>query len=45
VYIQKLEKAIKETEKAMARAAKDMEFMEAARFRDQIDILKKKLKQ
>jgi excinuclease ABC subunit B len=40
-----LEKAIKETERAMTRAAKDMEFMEAARFRDQIDILKKKLKQ
>jgi len=40
-----LEKAIKETERAMMRAAKDMEFMEAARFRDQIDILKKKLKQ
>jgi excinuclease ABC subunit B len=39
-----LEKAIKETEKAMIRAAKDMEFMEAARFRDQIDVLKKKLK-
>jgi protein-arginine kinase activator protein McsA len=28
----------------MIRAAKDMEFMEAARFRDQIDVLKKKLK-
>jgi excinuclease ABC subunit B len=39
-----LEKAIKETEKSMLRAAKDMEFIEAARYRDQIDILKKKLK-
>ena len=40
-----LEKAIRETEKAMVRAAKDMEFMEAARYRDQIEVLKKKLKQ
>lgn len=38
-----LEKAIKETEKAMQRAAKDMEFIEAARLRDQIDELKKKI--
>lgn len=39
-----VEKAIRETEKAMVRAAKDMEFIEAARHRDQIEILKKKLK-
>ncbi len=38
-----LEKAIKETEKAMHRAAKEMEFMEAARLRDQIDELKRKM--
>ncbi|MDI1233341.1 MAG: excinuclease ABC subunit UvrB [bacterium] len=38
-----LEKAIKETEKAMHRAAKEMEFLEAARLRDQIDDLKKKM--
>ena len=38
-----LEKAIKETEKAMHRAAKEMEFMEAARLRDQIDDLKRKM--
>jgi excinuclease ABC subunit B len=41
---QALEKAIKETERAMMRAAKDMEFIEAARYRDQIEVLKKKLK-
>ena len=28
----------------MNRAAKDMEFIEAARFRDQIEVLKKQLK-
>lgn len=39
-----IEKAIKETERSMNRAAKDMEFIEAARFRDQIEVLKKQLK-
>ncbi len=38
-----LERAIKETEKAMHRAAKEMEFMEAARLRDQLDELKIKI--
>ncbi len=38
-----IEKAIKDTEKAMQRAAKEMEFIEAARLRDQITSLKKKL--
>jgi len=39
-----LEKAAKETEKAMMRAAKEMEFMEAARLRDQWEELKERLK-
>lgn len=39
-----IEKAIKETERSMMRAAKDMEFIEAARYRDQIEDLKKRLK-
>lgn len=40
----KLKAAIKETEKSMMKAAKDMNFMEAARYRDQIEELKKKIK-
>lgn len=39
-----LEKAIKETERSMQRAAKEMEFIEAARYRDQIEQLKLQLK-
>ena len=39
-----LEKAIKETERSMQRAAKEMEFIEAARYRDQIEALKQQLK-
>jgi excinuclease ABC subunit B len=39
-----LEKAAKETEKAMMRAAKEMEFMEAARLRDQWEELKERIK-
>lgn len=39
-----LEKAAKETEKAMMRAAKEMEFMEAARLRDQWEDLKGRIK-
>jgi hypothetical protein len=35
--------AIKETEKSMMRAAKDMDFLEAAKYRDQIEELKKRL--
>ena len=39
-----LEKAIRESEKSMQRAAKEMEFIEAARYRDQIEDLKKRLR-
>jgi excinuclease ABC subunit B len=39
-----LEHAIKESEKSMMKAAKEMEFIEAARYRDQIEDLKKRLK-
>lgn len=39
-----IEKAIKETERSMMKAAKEMEFIEAARYRDQIEELKKRLK-
>lgn len=39
-----LEKAIKETERSMMKAAKEMEFIEAARYRDQIEDLKRRLK-
>ncbi len=42
--IPELEKAIKETEKSMMKAAKEMEFIEAARYRDQIEDLKKRVK-
>jgi len=38
-----IQKAIKETEKSMMRAAKDMDFLEAAKYRDQIEELKKRL--
>lgn len=38
-----LEKAIAKTEKDMMRAAKNMEFMDAARFRDELEVLKKRL--
>ena len=39
----KLKRAIEETEKAMLRAAKDMDFMEAARLRDELVAMKEKL--
>lgn len=39
-----IEKAIKESEKSMMKAAKEMEFIEAARYRDQIEDLRKRLK-
>ncbi len=39
-----LEKAIAKTEKDMLRAAKNMEFMDAARLRDELEMLKDKLK-
>ncbi len=40
-----LEKAIQKTEKDMQRAAKSLEFMDAARLRDELEVLKKKLKE
>jgi excinuclease ABC subunit B len=39
-----LEKAILKTEKDMHRAAKNMEFMDAARLRDELEVLRNKLK-
>ncbi len=41
--IPQLEKAIAQTKKQMERAAKDLHFMEAARLRDQMFAMKKKL--
>jgi excinuclease ABC subunit B len=38
-----LQKAIDETKKRMVQAAKDMEFMEAARLRDEMFALQKQL--
>ncbi len=40
-----LEKVIKETEKKMKAAAKDLDFISAAQFRDEVFALKKKLKE
>ena len=40
-----LEKALKKAEKDMLRAAKEMEYMEAARLRDEVEILKQKIKE
>jgi len=40
-----LDKAIARTEKDMLRAAKEMEYMEAARLRDELEVLKQKLKE
>jgi len=42
---EQLEKAIKYTRKQMEKAAKDLDFMEAARFRDELFGLEKQLKQ
>jgi excinuclease ABC subunit B len=39
-----IEKLITETQKKMERAAKDLDFLEAARFRDEVTQLKEKLK-
>ena len=39
-----LEKAILKTEKDMHRAAKNMEFMDAARLRDELEVLRNKVK-
>ncbi|KOY86767.1 excinuclease ABC subunit B [bacterium 336/3] len=40
---QDLEKLLKETQKAMEKAAKDLDFVEAARLRDELNSIKKKL--
>jgi len=40
-----LEKALKKAEKDMLRAAKEMEYMEAARLRDEVEMLKQKIKE
>lgn len=40
---EKLEKALKETHKAMMHAAKEMDFLEAARWRDQWEEIKNKI--
>ncbi len=42
---EQLQKAVQETEKRMMRAARDMEFMEAARLRDELFALQEKLKE
>lgn len=41
---EQLEKAIENAQKEMMKAAKDTDFMEAARWRDEIEDLKKRLK-
>jgi excinuclease ABC subunit B len=41
---EELEKLIKKTEKQMEGAAKDLDFLQAARFRDELTELKKLLK-
>ncbi|MBL1280028.1 MAG: excinuclease ABC subunit UvrB [Fluviicola sp.] len=41
---EQLEKSIKYTQKQMQKAAKDLDFIEAARLRDDLVVLKKKLK-
>jgi excinuclease ABC subunit B len=38
-----LEKLIEESQRKMERAAKDLDFLEAARFRDEIGQLKQKI--
>lgn len=40
----KLEKAAESTQKAMLKAAKEMDFMEAARLRDELNAMKEKIK-
>lgn len=40
-----LQKAIEKTEKEMYRAAREMEYMEAARLRDELELLKQKLEE
>ncbi len=41
---EELEKQIKVTQKKMEKAAKELDFIEAARYRDELDILKEQLK-
>jgi excinuclease ABC subunit B len=43
--IPQLEKAIKQTKKEMEKAARDLDFIEAARLRDQMFSLQKDLEQ
>jgi excinuclease ABC subunit B len=40
-----MEKAIKQTKKLMEKAAKDLDFMEAARLRDEMFALQKQLEE
>ena len=42
--LDQLQKSVKYTQKQMEKAAKDLDFIEAARLRDDLKILKKKLK-
>jgi excinuclease ABC subunit B len=42
---EQLQKAIDETQKRMMKAAREMEFMEAARLRDEVYALQEKLKE
>ncbi|MEP2968803.1 UvrB/UvrC motif-containing protein, partial [Nonlabens ulvanivorans] len=41
----KLEQKIRDTRKQMEKAAKELDFMEAARLRDQIKMLQEKVKE
>ena len=43
--IPQLEKAVKDTKKSMERAAREMDFIEAARLRDEMFRLQKELEQ
>jgi len=38
-----VEKRIREVRKSMEKAAKELDFMQAAKFRDEIDLLQKQL--
>ena len=40
-----LQKALAKVEKDMYKAAKNMEYMEAARLRDEVEMLKQKIKE
>ena len=45
ITIPQMEKAIKQTKKLMEKAAKDLDFMEAARLRDEMFALQKQLEE